>query len=283
MTTHYDPYEVLNLQRNSTPHEIRNAFIKLAKTHHPDVTGGSKERFQKIQNAYNEIKRDWKKNRSSVRQDFTPDDSTPWRGSDISITLNLSLEDVAHGCRKKIIYKRLLQCGVCRPQPDPSCRICLGTGVIYFTRPMPVSPDPQACPRCRKPEEAIKQCPECGGKEMINYKTDITILTPKGLTDGCVLKLPGQGDYPPPPFHLPGNLLIFIKIKEHALFKQVGRDLHLLWDVSIGLSGAFPVIPTLYGIEELVRKPRPGDVVRLKEKGLPEMNSTMRGDLLVYF
>lgn len=115
-------------------------------------------------------------------------------------------------------------------------------------------------------------------------KRRITVRIPPGIDTGYQLRLRGQGDRPPGA-GIPGNLYINVLVSSHKDFERVGDD--LLYDLEIGFPqatlGAQIPVPTLHGDTKVrIRKgTRPGDIVKLKGRGMPKLHGYGRGDLLV--
>jgi molecular chaperone DnaJ len=64
MAVKRDYYEVLGVSKNATPEDIKKAFRRLAKEHHPDRNheDGSAERFKEINEAYEVLSDEGKRN-----------------------------------------------------------------------------------------------------------------------------------------------------------------------------------------------------------------------------
>lgn len=231
------------------------------------------------------------------------------RGRDLQINLQLSLEDVATGVKKKIKINKLIVCPTCKgdgqqagssPKTCPTCR---GHGEIrqvtqsILGRFVNVS----VCPQCRGEGKVISDpCKTCMGEGRIRGEETIEINIPKGVSSGNYLTLQGKGDVGPrggPP----GDLIVALHVKEHPLFVRHGND--LVYDLYLGLPelalGDEVEIPTIVVDEDGENLPeddpnrykqvqiqippgtQPGKVFRLRGKGLPELNSNYKGDLLV--
>lgn len=128
-------------------------------------------------------------------------------------------------------------------------------------------------------------CPECGGRGVVRQKRRIEVQIPKGIEDGTVLRVPGQGEAglnggPP------GDLYVVVRVKKHDRFERRGNDLITTATISFvqAALGTEIEIPTLDGSTARLRIP-PGtqhdSVFRIKGKGLPYMDGFGSGDLLV--
>ena len=240
-----DPYQVLGLSPEADLDCVRRAFRESAKIHHPDRPGGSAEAFRIISSAYDQILR---RLGSGDEENFRPR-TGPLRGEDILLDLFLDLEDVVRGMATVVRYAR--------DEPCPECRVRL------FSE----------CPPCSA----------CGGSTLVSNWVHVPVEAPAGLESNMLLRLPGQGHFPPLPAYLPGDLFLKALIRPHALFKPRGLDLHLRWDPSAWPSGRADLPPTLYGPVRLEKKPRVGQTVRLPGLGLPGFDFSGRGDLFVHY
>lgn len=216
----------------------------------------------------------------------------PRRGRDLRYDVEIDLEDVLHGPQKTIEVPRAAPCGSCGGTGAEGgrlarCAECGGTGQQShvrqrgFTRMVTIG----TCPKCRGrgqwPERA---CAACNGSGALQETTVLTFDIPVGAQDGTRLRLAGKGEADPmggPP----GNLYLVLHVREHAVFHRQGGD--LLMDAPITYSqaatGAEVEVPTLDGSARL--KIAPGTqthtFLRLRGKGLPDLNGRRRGDQLV--
>ena len=215
------------------------------------------------------------------------------RGQDISIDVEITLEEVARGVEKEFnIYKGITcpKCGGSGGEPGSAikdCPRCKGKGQIEETRSAGFFSFSQVriCPECRgsgrKPE---KVCSQCGGDGRVkDYKT-ISVNIPAGIEDGQAISLRGQGEvgiYG----SAPGDLYLTVHIKPHKTLERKGDDLYLSVEVSFtqAVLGDKIEIPTLSGAVQL-KIPEgieSGTVIRLKDKGMPHLHGRGSGDMLV--
>jgi molecular chaperone DnaJ len=215
------------------------------------------------------------------------------RGQDLAYDLEIRLEDAANGAEKEIEVPRTERCDVCRgtgAAPGTSsreCPRCKGTGRIRNVRKSGFGTFVQvtSCPTCRGEGSIIdRPCGKCRGTGLIERKRKITVRIPRGIDDGYQLRLQGEGDTPP---HggAAGDLYVMIHITPHRDFKR--RDDDLLYSLRItypqAALGAEVQVPTLDGGTTLRIHPgiQPGEILRLKDKGMPRLRGYGRGDLLV--
>jgi molecular chaperone DnaJ len=211
------------------------------------------------------------------------------RGSDLRYDMQIRLEEAALGCDKEIEVQKLETCGVCSGTGAESgsravsCRDCGGRGQVISSRGFfQVS---QTCPRCRGTGQVIdKPCRHCGGEGRAESPSRIKLKIPAGIEDGSRLRSVRNGEAglrggPP------GDLYVVIHIKEHEIFER--EDNHLFCEVPVSFTiaalGGELEVPTLEGKAQ-VKIPagtQSNVIFKLRGKGMPVLNSSMRGDLMV--
>ena len=217
----------------------------------------------------------------------------PQKGSDLRVTLELSLEEIAKGVEKKIRLKKMKTCDACsgtgakRGSALRTCPMCHGTGQIrqasrsIFGQFVNIVP----CNRCHGEGKIIEErCPVCGGQGRMESVETIAVRIPAGVTSGNYITLRGQGNAGPrggPP----GDVIVYIEEKEHESFERHEND--ILYTLPIGFSqaalGAEVEVPTLTG-RARVKIPagiQSGKMLRLRGKGIPELHGYGTGDELV--
>jgi molecular chaperone DnaJ len=211
------------------------------------------------------------------------------RGSDLRYDLQIRLEEAAFGCEKEIEVSKLEGCPVCSGSGAEAgsravtCPTCNGRGQVISSRGFfQVS---QTCSRCRGTGQVIeKPCRKCGGEGRIELPSRIKLKIPAGIEDGSRLRSSRNGEAgirggPP------GDLYVVIHIKEHEIFEREGEILYCNVPVSFttaALGGELEV-PTLDGKAQ-VKIPagtQSATVFKLRGRGMPVLNSSQRGDLLV--
>ena len=215
------------------------------------------------------------------------------RGADQKITIALSLEEIGSGAEKKVKIKRHEPCeecqgsGVKKGSSPSTCTTCHGAGEIRQVQRSILGQivNVQPCPTCRGAGEIITDpCRSCSGQGLVKTTFTVDFEVPPGVSTGNYLTKRGAGNYGPRGIQ-PGNLIIFFDEKEHPLFTRDGND--LLLDVWIqypqAVLGASVEVPTLSGKVKMKIPPgiHSGQVLRLRGKGLPELNSHRVGDMLV--
>ncbi len=218
----------------------------------------------------------------------------PRRGSDISVGLTVTLEEVLTGTEREVEVNRRELCDLCKgsglePGTQPEkCPYCNGTGELRSSRSTPFGQmvNIMTCPTCRGTGRIITHpCHQCNGKGFVSRKRKVIVKVPPGIEDGTRLRLKGEGDVginggPA------GDLFVFVKVRSHPIFTRFGADLEYeaVIDVFDAILGTEIEVPTLEGVGEKLNIPpgtQFGATFRLRRKGLPFINDEGRGDLIV--
>jgi molecular chaperone DnaJ len=147
------------------------------------------------------------------------------------------------------------------------------------------------CPSCAGRGSVVKdRCGECRGAGRTNVQRVLSVRIPKGIADGQVVRVAGEGE-PPPPQASPdgtgvrGDLHIAVRVAEDERFERQGADLITVLEVSFADAalGGTVVVPTLDGESEteLDAGTQHGEMFRLDGKGVPDLRTGERGDLVV--
>ncbi len=218
------------------------------------------------------------------------------RGSDLRVKVRLTLEEIATGVDKKIKVKKLVPCHRCNGTGSADghteeCATCHGSGRVIkqqrsFLGMMQVQ---EVCPTCQGEGRIIKnKCTECHGEGVVRDEEVISIHIPAGVMDGMQLTMHGKGNAAPRD-GVNGDLLVLIEEAPHAELIRDESDLiyNLLLSVPTAVLGGQVEVPTLTGKVKVKIEAgtQPGKVLRLRGKGLPEIDQYGRtygtGDLLV--
>ena len=325
MTTTRDYYEILGVPRSASQEELKRAFYKLARQHHPDVNKSpdAAAQFKEINEAYQVLSDPEKRaaydrfGKAGVNGGFDAGFSDipftdifetlfgagfggrtrtrrgPQPGAHLKTTLTLEFEEAVFGADKEISVPRLETCQACKgtgaePGTTPvRCPQCRGTGEVrratqsIFGQFINVAP----CPRCNGEGEVINTpCHECGGQKRVQVMRKLVVKVPAGVDEGTQIRLQGEGESgtnggPS------GHLYVQIAIKPHPHFRRDGQD--LLYDLPLNIAqaalGDEVEIPTLDGNETLKipAGTQHGKMFRIKNKGVPNLKRSGRGDLVV--
>lgn len=211
------------------------------------------------------------------------------RGADLRCDLSLTLEDVARGCEREVELEKKCVCGECRGSGGESgsrvvnCSGCGGRGQVITSRGF--FQVAQTCPRCRGMGQTIERpCKRCGGEGRVDGKEKIKLKIPPGVDDGNQLRSTGQGEAGIRG-GAPGDLYVVLHVEEHPVFDRNGNHLYCEVPVSFTVAalGGEVRVPTLEG-KAMVKVPsgtQSGTIFKVRGKGLPQLNRSGTGDLLV--
>jgi molecular chaperone DnaJ len=226
-----DYHQILGVPRSASEDEIRSAYRKLARTHHPDK-GGSKEHFQKIQEAY-EVLSNPEKTQDVFSHHYF---QQRLRKQDHFYDIRLSLEEVYFGCTKKLKIKRTVRCHKCTSR----CYHCHGQGII--TKNFQLGPFmqtlQQSCGSCQgKGWQSDSPCTtHCSNGFTVEDKVH-EIVIERGVQPGKKYVFNDWGEQAIKENELPGNLIVTVHQEPHTLFKRdfLKQPMDLVYDVHITL------------------------------------------------
>jgi molecular chaperone DnaJ len=217
-------------------------------------------------------------------------------GSDLRVSLPLTLEEIAEGTEKNLKLQKYLECESCDGtgaeggmggQNFSMCPKCDGTGEIrqvsrsVFGQMVNVQP----CPRCEGDGRIIEDlCDECGGEGRVQGEETISINVPPGVMEGNYLTLSEAGNAglrggPA------GDLRIEIEEKPHEHFERDGLDIY--YDLHLSFPeaalGTEVDVPTLDGQARLEVDPgvQAGKILRMRGRGLPDLEGSGQGDQMI--
>jgi DnaJ-class molecular chaperone len=238
------PYDVLGLTRDATADDVKKAYRKLAREHHPDK-GGDPEKFKKVQEAY-EVLSDPEKRQNFDRfgtpdappQGPNPNDifaqmfggafggqRGPVRRADHHHDLKITLDDAYRGLSRTFKVTLTKPCFACRKQ----CPQCRGRGSVQIQMgPMAFS---QPCPACGGQGGVSSGCHECNFRSKKHEPLNLELKIPAGVEDGATLVAGGMGEQGQKPDEEPGDLIFHVKIQDHPGLMRQGKD--LVWSTRI--------------------------------------------------
>ncbi len=218
--------------------------------------------------------------------------NAPRRGSDSETTVTIGFEEAAHGCEKTVSYTQVESCSAChgtgaKNGATRTCPQCGGAGQVRISQrtPFGVVQTARTCDRCGGTGKIIDTpCPTCGGAGHITKKRTIEINIPAGIDDEQVLKVSGQGNAGTNGGGN-GDLHVYVNVRPHTIFERRGNDVwcELPLTFTQAALGAEVVVPTIDGrVEYQVHAgTQPGDVFKLRGKGIPKIGTKSRGDQYV--
>lgn len=216
------------------------------------------------------------------------------QGGNIRIKVKMSLAEIMTGVDKKIKIAKDISCTTCSGSGAKDrnsvtqCGTCRGSGYVRkmtstFLGQMQTT---VACPTCNGAGETVTaKCGSCKGAGVERGEEVVTIPLPKGVSDGMQLSMSakghaGRGGGPN------GDLLIEIEETPHEHLQRDGAN--LIFDLQLNYAdtvlGTQAIIPTVEGQVKLTIPPatQAGKVFKLRDKGLPVLQSYEKGDLLVH-
>lgn len=215
------------------------------------------------------------------------------RGSDIRIKVKLTLAEVVKGVTKKLKITKQIACDQCSgtgaktPDSYKTCTTCNGSGHVVremntlFGRQQVQS----VCPTCNGSGKVISdKCTKCKGEGTVRGEEVVEIRIPAGVADGMQLSVAGKGNAARQG-GVNGDLLVVIEEEQSAEFIREGND--LLYNLNLNMVdailGASIEVPLVEGRAKIKITPgtEAGRVLRLRGKGVPDVNGRGVGDLLV--
>lgn len=326
-----DYYQILGVEKGASKDDIKKAFRKLASQYHPDKKTGDEAKFKDVSEAYavlgDEKKRaeydnygrafggnasgfngfDWS-NMGNFAEGAQFDINDIFenfgemfgnfgrprakRGNDISIDIELSLEESVFGIERVVVLAKNSLCDICKGsggEPGTemvSCTTCNGQGRVHETRTSMLGSftTVRECSACHGRGQMPKEkCKHCHGRGVLKKSEEISIKIPAGIQNGEVIRMTGRGEAVSG--GQSGDLYIKLHVRPDRFIKRNGND--LVRDLSIKLTdallGATYQIDTLDGRMD-VNIPvgvKQGELLRIKNKGVPLNRGNSRGDFLV--
>jgi molecular chaperone DnaJ len=215
--------------------------------------------------------------------------SSPNRGRDLALELDLDLQDAVFGVEKEIKLNRTEFCPECegsRMQPGTeksTCQHCQGRGQVRYQQGFfAIS---RTCSHCQGSGEIIPSpCKDCRGTGKTKKRKTLTVKIPPGVDNGTKLRLEGEGEAGDRGAGR-GDLYVITHVKKHEFFDREGNN--LICEISISFTkaalGSTIEIPTFEGTENL-RIPegtQTGQIFCIKGKGTKKLYGHGKGDIFV--
>ncbi len=204
-------------------------------------------------------------------------------GANIRIKLKLSLEEITNGVEKQIKYtKKVVAPGV----KFDTCKTCNGRGQVtqvtntFFGQMQSTT----SCPACGGSGKTIGSRPAGADSQGLKSEEVTTTLNiPAGVEEGMQLSVNGKGNEMPG--GIPGDLIVLIEEKEHEDLKREGNNIiyNLYVSFPTAALGGDVEVPTVSGLVRIKVEPgtQAGKILRLRNKGVPDINGRGRGDQLI--
>jgi len=214
-------------------------------------------------------------------------------GTDLKVTLKLTLEEIATGTTKKLKLKKYIKCNTCNGSGAEdadsfnTCSVCNGTGEVrqvsrsVFGQFVNIA----ACNNCNGTGRVIsKRCDTCSGEGRVYDEATVRINVPAGVTDNSYMTMRDEGNAgknggPS------GDIIAIFKELEHEYFERDGDN--VIYDLFISypeaVMGTDVEVPTLNGRAKLKIEPgiESGKFLKMREKGIQHLNHHGAGDQLV--
>jgi molecular chaperone DnaJ len=215
------------------------------------------------------------------------------QGRDVEARINISMEDSYHGTTQAIRMKKHVQCETCtgsgakKGSKKINCHECNGTGQVTRTVQSFFGAISQSmmCEVCRGSGKLPESpCGKCSGEGRAIDLEEITVDIPAGIDDGQTLRVPGKGEAGRQGSQS-GDLYVRISVSSDKRFMRAGDDLKIEKVISVAdaVLGTEEEIETFSG-KVKVKVPagtQPDQILRIKSKGMPVLNTSRFGDLFV--
>ena len=269
-----NPYDTLGVAKNASADEIKKAYRKLAREHHPDASGGDEARFKEVQGAYDVLSDPEKRQQydtfgstngrggggpaGAQFQDFDFSDlfgglfggggrgggvrrgPQPERGADLQTEVHISFEDALAGVQVPVranVETACHTCGGSGAEPGTSpivCPMCSGRGITSDSQGLFALSQP--CPRCRGNGTIVEHpCKTCRGSGRERVQKTYQVKIPAGAKDATRIRLKGRGE-PGRGGGSVGDLYVVARVAASPLYERRGDD--LLVDVPVSYSDA---------------------------------------------
>lgn len=216
------------------------------------------------------------------------------RGRDISVDIEISFEHSIFGTTRNVVLGKSSQCDTCHgsgAKPGTKlkkCEACSGKGRVNELRKsfLGTFSTVATCSTCQGTGEIPEEkCKTCSGLGIHKKQEEIEIKIPPGVNSGEMLRMSGKGEAVSR--GVPGDLYIKMRVKPHAIYHREGSNLVTKLDVKLtdALLGATYKILGLDGKEIEVKIPEGvkfGDILRIKEKGVPGTKHGRSGDIMIH-
>mmetsp|Transcript_31113 Transcript_31113/g.54663 ORF Transcript_31113/g.54663 Transcript_31113/m.54663 type:complete len:413 (+) Transcript_31113:104-1342(+) len=289
-------YSILDVTKDANHTQIKKAFHKLAKEHHPDK-GGCAEKFRKVQEAYEILKDPDKKKLydkfgveglkcggGPTRAGFKGVERTLYKRAnkteDLKYPLKVQLHEMYCGSVRRLQLNKDKICPSCKgngghPAGIGPCQSCMGRGI--HVKPNGILSQWHHCQQCRGTGKRIDPrfiCTDCKGARIVKFSKRLEVRIEKGMQGGH--KIVFRQEANEAPGMVPGDVIVCFEEKRHSLFKREGMHLHMTKHITLmeALGGFRFTIRHLDDRILVVNSSpdtiyRPGDVKAILEEGMP--------------
>ena len=218
----------------------------------------------------------------------------PIEGDDVMARITITFDEAVFGCKKEVTFARVEACpecestGAAKGSKPETCQTCHGTGRVTVQQQTMLGymQTQKACSACRGSGKIIKTpCKNCNGKGFIKINKTLAVTIPAGIDSMQRIILRGQGSAGRNGGSA-GDLIIEVRVKEHRIFTRERNNIYCEIPISFSEAalGSEIDIPTLGDKTEKYTIPegtQTGTSFTLRGKGVPDINSKRKGDLIV--
>ena len=218
----------------------------------------------------------------------------PMDGDDVMARITIEFEEAVFGCKKTVSFARVEACDECgasgaeKGTKPETCQTCHGRGTVTVQQQTVLGymQSQRACSNCRGTGKIIKTpCKNCNGKGYIKVTKKLEVSIPAGIDGGQRIVLRGQGSAGRNGGSA-GDLIIEVRVTPHKFFTRERNNVYCEIPISIteAALGAEIEVPTLDGKTDKLKIPegtQTGKTFSLKGKGIPDINSKRKGDIVI--
>lgn len=215
------------------------------------------------------------------------------RGSNLRVRVKMTLDEVANGVTKKLKVNKYVSCKKCsgtgaEDGQMSTCQTCGGRGQVtrVMNTPLGQMQTSSTCPSCNGQGSTIAhKCTACYGDGIVKGEEVIEVKIPAGVGNEMQLSVRGKGNAGAKG-GVPGDLIVLVEEEEHPLLKRDGSNLHYELYISFidAAMGTTAEVPTIDGKARIKvdAGTQSGKLLRLRGKGLPDLDYGQKGDILVH-
>lgn len=284
-------HDILGVTPGATEEEVKKAYRKKAVETHPDK-GGNEEEFKKVTEAY-EILTGKKQEPRPEPQFQNPFSRNPFgrgggfrmKARPLNLEIDLTVEEVFHGCTKKINFYTDRTCNTCNGAGGlkfESCKSCGGRGA--HVQSMHGMQTFTMCNGCGGTGRVrTENCTTCSGMGVKKGVESLDVSIPRGMTEGAKLVITNAGNDVIGADR--GDVYLSVKIITHSKYQLDGLHVNQTEEVSFvdmvfgkelelkSLAGTFKItIPNHCEVNK---------TFRLRGQGIKDEDTGVIGDLYV--
>ena len=309
-------YKILEVPETASAEDIKKAFRRLSKIHHPDK-GGNEDSFKEINEAYSVLGDADKKGKydsGGYDQIYGNPSSAPGvdmndifnqffgrgqqhfhnKGGDLRANIRLTLYEIFTGVEKKIKYRRDVICTVCNGTGAANasdvhiCPDCKGTGFIQRMKNTIAGAfvSREQCATCKGSGKITKSvCQACGGRKVVPKEETVDLTIPRSVRNGDVLSFAGAG-HASAQGGITGSLIVVIEEERSEFVARQESELYTraeigIYDAIFGKSLEVKTIENSTIKLNIAPGTQSGTRLRIEGKGLYKLGTDYRGDMFI--